>query len=85
MPRFGTRAHVLAENGVICPCAAEPCRPPLPPRRVGPSIRTPPLPPYLGTQLTFLEYDEDWNLAAKRSFQLAGFAFLHDFALTENW
>ena len=53
--------------------------------RVGPSIRSPPLPPYIKTDLTFLEYDADWGLAARRSYRLDGFAFLHDMAVTRNY
>ncbi|KAL4425965.1 hypothetical protein ABPG75_009981 [Micractinium tetrahymenae] len=49
--------------------------------RVGPSAR----PPFLGTELTFWELDQDFGVAAWRSFELAGFAFLHDFALTESY
>lgn len=49
--------------------------------RVGPSSR----PPFLGTSLTFWELEQDFSVAAQRSYELEGFAFLHDFAMTENY
>jgi hypothetical protein len=56
-----------------------------PPRRVIPSIRSPPLPPYLGTRLTFYELDEEFGVAGQREYDLDGFAFLHDFAMTPSY
>ncbi|PRW59430.1 Apocarotenoid-15,15 -oxygenase [Chlorella sorokiniana] len=53
--------------------------------KVGPSIRQPPLPPWLGTELNFLELEADFSVAAQRTFHLAGFAFLHDMAVTPNY
>lgn len=37
------------------------------------------------TGLAALPHPADFSVAAKRTFHLAGFAFLHDFAVTPNY
>ncbi|EFN55590.1 hypothetical protein CHLNCDRAFT_134121 [Chlorella variabilis] len=39
----------------------------------------------MGTTLTFWEYTPEFAVAAKTTFELAGFPFLHDFAFTANY
>lgn len=49
--------------------------------QVGPQL----FPPSLKTALTFWEFTPEFEVAAKTSFELDGFAFLHDFAITKNF
>lgn len=53
--------------------------------RVKPSVGQPPLPPYINTTLTFWELGPDCAPVASKDFTLRGFAFLHDFAVTEDY
>ncbi len=39
----------------------------------------------LESHLTFKEYDEEWKLVEVSEYVLPGYAFVHDFAVTENY
>jgi all-trans-8'-apo-beta-carotenal 15,15'-oxygenase len=43
------------------------------------------LQPGLSTKLRIFEFDREFNLVSERFQKLSGFAFIHDFAITENY
>lgn len=42
-------------------------------------------PSFISTKLTFWEIDDQWQVIKKKDYAIAGFGFVHDFFITENY